>query len=117
MLQGTLLSTRDVVTRTECPLWVFSLKSLASTDEHQCLHFEVLNMYPVSYCILINFINTKWPDMFCKLPIVYQQVNYLYILQVHRNASFTVCTWLPLINGLTAMGNPPWNFLAKVMPL
>ena len=48
----------------ECPLLGFSSKSLNSTDEHHCLHFEFSNMHLVSYCILINFVNTKWPDIF-----------------------------------------------------
>ena len=30
------------------------------------------NVDLVSYCILINFTNIHWPDMFCKLPIVDQ---------------------------------------------
>ena len=53
------------------PWHLFSLRSLASTAKRHCLHFEISNMDLVSYCILINFTNIHWPDMFCKLPIVY----------------------------------------------
>ena len=59
----------------------------------------------MNYCILIDFTIIQWPDMFCKLPIVYQY-RLLYILHAHRNASFTVCMWLLLINGITARGIP-----------
>ena len=35
----------------------FSSKSIAS------MHFENLNMHLMSYNILINFVNTQWPDL------------------------------------------------------
>ena len=43
----------------------------------------------------------------CKLPIVYQKINYIYCMHIAKNASFAVRTWLPLINSITAMGIPP----------
>ena len=66
------------------------------------LHFEISNIDLMSYCILINFTNTQWPDMFCNLPIVNQQINYIYCMQ---NASFALHMWLLLINGIIARGN------------
>ena len=53
--------------------------------ELHCLYFEISDMHLVSYHILMNYVNTKWPDLFCNLPSVYQYINY--VLHVHRNAS------------------------------
>ena len=100
------------LTQKECPLQLFSSRSLDSTAEHNCLHFEILNACLVSYHILINFVNTQWPDLFHKLPTVYQQINYIHILHAHRNASFIVHTWLLLLNGIratTELGESHWN--------
>ena len=82
-LRWILRSTWDVLTWMECPFWMFSLRILASTAKSHCLHFKILNIDLMSYCILINFTNIQWlPDMFCKLPVVYQQINYIYCMHI-----------------------------------
>ena len=51
----------------------------------RCLHFVNLNVHLVSHRILINFVSTQQPEIFCKSQSVYQQINY--VLHANRYAS------------------------------
>ena len=53
----------------------------------RCLHFENLNVHLVSHHILISFVSTQWPDIFCKLQSVYLWINYsIYCMQTEMLA-------------------------------